>query len=85
MNDLLLKGPDVLNHIRAVLLRFRRGVHAAFGNTIKMYSSMWLEDLEMHLHRFLWRHSEDGEIEEYAITESTLVIDQQGALHNWHG
>ena len=66
MNDLLLKGPDVLNPIRAVLLR--RGVHAALGDIKKMYNSVWLEDLEMHLHRFLWRDSEDGEIEEYAIT-----------------
>ncbi len=31
MNDLLMKGPDVLNQIRAVLLRFRSGVYAALG------------------------------------------------------
>lgn len=35
MNDLFLKGPDVLNPIRAVLLRFRRGVHAALGDIKK--------------------------------------------------
>ena len=64
MNDLLLKGPDGLNPIRAVLLRFRRGVHAALGDIKKMYNSVWLEDLEMHLHRFFWRDAEDGEIEE---------------------
>lgn len=57
MNDLLLKGPDVLNPIRAVLLRFRRGVHAPLGDIRKMYNSVWLENLEMHLHRFLWRNT----------------------------
>lgn len=30
-----------------------------------MYNSVWLEDLEMHLNRFLWRDTEDSEIEEY--------------------
>lgn len=29
LNNLLMKGPDVLNQICAVLLRFRDGVHAA--------------------------------------------------------
>lgn len=43
MNDLLLKGLDVLNPIRGVLLRFRRGVHAALGDIRKMYNSVWLE------------------------------------------
>lgn len=68
MNDLLLKRPDVLNPIRAVLLRFRRDVPAALGDIKKIYNYMWLEELEMRLHRFLWRDTEDGKIEEYAIT-----------------
>lgn len=80
MNDLLLKGPDVLNPIRAVLLRFRRGVHAALGVIKKMYNSVWLEDLEMHLHRFLWRDSEDGEIEEYAINRVNIGNRPAGCI-----
>ncbi len=68
MNDLLLKGPDVLNPIRAVLLRFRIGVYAVLGDIRNMYNSVWLEDREMHLHRFLWRDSQNEEIGEYAVT-----------------
>ncbi|KAI3354310.1 hypothetical protein L3Q82_018497 [Scortum barcoo] len=80
MNDLLLKGPDVLNPIRAVLLRFRRGVYAALGDIKKMYNSVWLEDLEMHLHRFLWRDAEDGDIEEYAITRVNIGDRPAGCI-----
>ncbi|KAI7800929.1 gag-pol fusion polyprotein, partial [Triplophysa rosa] len=39
MNDLLVKGPDFLNQIRAVLLRFRSGIYAALGDIRKMYNS----------------------------------------------
>lgn len=80
MNDLLLKGPDVLNPIRAVLLRFRRGVHAALGDIRKMYNSVWLENLEMHLHRFLWRNTEEEEIEEYAITRVNIGDRPAGCI-----
>lgn len=80
MNDLLLKGPDVLNPIRTVLLRFRRGVHAALGDIRKMYNSVWLEEREMHLHRFLWRDSQDEEIEEYAITRVNIGDKPAGCI-----
>lgn len=80
MNDLLLKGPDVLNPIRAVLLRFRRGVYAALGDIKKMYNSVWLEDKEMHLHRFLWRDSQDEEIGEFAITRVNIGDRPAGCI-----
>lgn len=80
MNDLLLKGPDVLNPIRAVLLRFRRGVHAALGDIKKMYNSVWLEEREMHLHRFLWRDRQDEEIEEYAIMRVNIGDRPPGCI-----
>lgn len=53
LNSILLKGPDVLNSIRAVLLRFREGEHAAIRDISKMYNLVWLEEQEVHVHRFL--------------------------------
>lgn len=44
-----------INPIRAVLLRFRRGVYDVLGDIKKRYNSVRLEEREMHLHRFLWR------------------------------
>ncbi|XP_032410348.1 uncharacterized protein LOC116714123 isoform X3 [Xiphophorus hellerii] len=80
MNDILLKGPDVLNPIRAVLLRFRRGLHAALGDIKKMYNSVWLEDLERHLHRFLWRDGSEEEIGEFAITRVNIGDRPAGCI-----
>ncbi|XP_023808028.1 uncharacterized protein LOC111946916 [Oryzias latipes] len=80
LNDLLMKGPDVLNLIPAVLLRFRCGVYAALGDVRKMYNSVWLEDKEMHLHRFLWRDSEERELQEYAITRVNMGDKPAGCI-----
>ncbi|KAI7792395.1 gag-pol fusion polyprotein [Triplophysa rosa] len=80
LNDLLLKGPDVLNLIRTVLLKFRRGVFAALGDIKKMYNSVWLEDKEVHLHRFLWRDSEEEELGEYAITRVNIGDKPAGCI-----
>lgn len=80
LNDLLLKGPDVLNPIRAVLLRFRAGAFAALGDIRKMYNSIWLEDQEVHLHRFHWRYSGEDEIEEYAITRVNIGDKPPGCI-----
>lgn len=38
LNEMLMKGPDVLNPIRAILLRFRSGVFAALGDLKKMFN-----------------------------------------------
>ncbi|CAI5644747.1 unnamed protein product [Oreochromis niloticus] len=78
LNDILIKGPDVLNPIRAVLLRFR--VYAALGDIRKMYNSVWLEDREVHLHRFLWRDTEDAGIEDYAITRVNIGDKPAGCV-----
>ncbi|KAM9744581.1 uncharacterized protein ACNS7B_011726 [Menidia menidia] len=80
MNDLLIKGPDVLNQIRAVLLRFREGTYAALGDIKKMYNSVWLEEREVHLHRFIWRDSEEEEVEDYAITRVNIGDKPAGCI-----
>ncbi|XP_032434156.1 uncharacterized protein LOC116729604 [Xiphophorus hellerii] len=80
MNDLLMKGPDVLNQIRAVLLRFREGAYAALGDIKKMYNSVWLEEREVHLHRFIWRDSEDEKVGDYAITRVNIGDKPAGCI-----
>ena len=80
MNDILLKGPDVLNPIRAALLRYRRGVYAALGDIRKMYNSVWLEEREMHLHRFLWRDNPDEEMGQYTITRVNIGDRPAGCI-----
>ena len=80
MNSILLKGPDVLNPIRAVLLRFREGEHAAIGDISKMYNSVWLEEREMHLHRFLWRDSPDEDIMDYAVVRVNMGDRPAGCI-----
>lgn len=75
-----MKGPDVLNPIRGVLLAFRQGSFAALGDIRKMYNSVWLEEREVHLHRFLWRDSEDEEVGEFAITRVNIGDKPAGCI-----
>ena len=80
LNDLLHKGPDVLNPIRGVLLRFRSGLHAALGDVKKMYNSVWLNDDEVHLHRFFWRDNPEDDIEVYAVVRVNIGDKPAGCI-----
>lgn len=80
MNTILLKGPDVLNSIRAVLLKYREGEHAAIGDITEMYNSVWLEKQEIHVHRFLWRDSPKDEIEDYAVVKVNMGDKLAGCI-----
>lgn len=80
LNDLLHKGPDVLNPIRGVLLRFRSRLHAALGDVRKMYNSVWLKDKEVHLHRFLWRDCPEDDIEVFVVVRVNIGDKPAGCI-----
>lgn len=80
LNDLLHKGPDVLNSIRGVLLRFRTGLYAALSDVRKMYNSVWLKDEEVHLHRFFWRDSPEDEIQTFAVVRVNIGDKPAGCI-----
>ena len=80
LNDVLHKGPDVLNQIRAVILRFRSGRYAALGDIRKMYNSVWLKELEVHLHRFLWRYDPKDEVDTYAVVRVNMGDKPSGSI-----
>ena len=55
LNDYWAKGPDFINNLLSVLLRFREDHCAIVGDIRRMYHTIKLSLLDQHTHRFLWR------------------------------
>ena len=58
LNDYWLKGPDLLNNLFGVILRFRERAVAISGDISKMYHRVLIPEMDQHIHRFLWRNME---------------------------
>ena len=58
LNDYWYKGPDLLNSLFGVVLRFRENVIAVCGDITKMYHMVAIPPVDQHVHRFLWRNYE---------------------------
>ena len=58
LNDYWYKGPDLLNSLFGIALRFRKNVIAVCGDITKMYHMVAIPPVDQHLHRFLWRNYE---------------------------
>ena len=58
LNDYWMKGPDLLNSLFGVLLRFREREVALLGDISKMYHRILIPVQDQHVHRFLWRNLE---------------------------
>ena len=61
LNSCLPKGPNSLNDMFAITLRFRCQVCAFMFDLAKAYNTMRTGMVEKHLRRFVWRTSEDEE------------------------
>lgn len=55
LNDYWYKGPDLLNDLLGVLLRFRMKEVGFCGDISKMYHRVAIPERDMHVHRYLWR------------------------------
>lgn len=55
LNDYWKKGPDLLNGIIGVVLRFREKEIAVMGDISKMYHRILIPERDQHVHRSLWR------------------------------
>ena len=58
LNDYWFKGPDLLNNLFGVVMRFRENPHAICGDIAKMYHMISIPLEDQHVHRFLWRNFE---------------------------
>ena len=55
LNDYWAKGPNLMNNLIGILLRFRERKIAMTGDINKMYHSIKISQLDQRTHRFLWR------------------------------
>ena len=55
LNDYWAKGPDLINNLLGVLLRFREDYIALVGDIKKMFHTIKISYVDQHTHRFLWR------------------------------
>ena len=55
LNDFWMKGPDLLNNLFGVILRFRQKPVAVCADISKMYHRVLIPESDQHVHRFLWR------------------------------
>ena len=58
LNDYWMKGPDLLNNLFGVVLRFREREVALVGDISRMYHRILIPEQDQHAHRFLWRDLE---------------------------
>ena len=58
LNDYWRKGPDLLNGIFGVVLRFREKEVAVLGDISKMYHRILIPERDQHVHRYLWWNME---------------------------
>ncbi|XP_028404826.1 uncharacterized protein LOC114527396 [Dendronephthya gigantea] len=73
LNDYWRKGPDLLNDLFGVILRFRENEVAVAADISKMYQRVLIPLEDRHVHRFLWRNLEtDRPPDTYAMNVLTF-------------
>ena len=58
LNEYWFKGPDLLNSLFGVILRFRENEVALSADISKMYHRVLIPEQDQHVHRYLWRDME---------------------------
>ena len=81
MNEYLAKGPDMLNDLAGVLIRFRENYVAIAGDISKMFHSINTTVRDQMLHLFLWRNLDLGRTPDtYAIQVVNFGDRPSGAI-----
>ena len=67
LNQNLLPGPDLLNNLVSVLIRFRHGKYALMTDIEKMFHQVFVNPNDTDTLRFLWRECPDEVVSDYKM------------------
>ena len=81
LNDYWAKGPNMMNDLLGVLVRFRQGYVAMANDIAKMYNTVRLSPLDQSTHRFLWRNFDQSKPpDHYQLSAVTFGDKPSGAI-----
>ena len=67
LNQNLLPGPDLLNNLVSVLIRFHQGMYVVMADIEKMFHQIFVSPNDTNALRFLWRKSPDEIVSDYKM------------------
>lgn len=71
-NDMLLKGPDLLTSLPAVIIRFRQKHIAVTGDICEMFHQIRIREVDKQYQRFLWRDNPSDPAQVYIMDVATF-------------
>ena len=81
LNDYYAKGPDMLNNLLGILLRFREEHTAFVGDISKMFHTIQIPEVDQMTHRFLWINLEPYRIPDtYVMTAVNMGDKPSGSM-----
>lgn len=80
LNEFWAKGPNILNNLLGVLLRFRQEKIAIAGDISKMYHTIKISLLDQHTHRFLWRDLDSSSPPDHYVLTSVTFGDRPSGV-----
>ena len=74
LNDMLLKGPDLMENLATILLRFREKQVAICGDIHEMFHQIKIREEDQNSQRFLWRTDPKKPPEVYLMKVMTFNL-----------
>ena len=79
LNDFWMKGPDLVNNLVDVLMRFRERECGVTGDIRKMYHTVKICLRDQHVHRFLWRNMKSDQRPDIFVMTAVSFGDRPAA------
>ena len=78
-----MKGPDYLNSLVGILLRFRRDNFAAMADIEQMYHQIKVKESDQDALRFVWSNTPEEEIDDHKMTVHIFGKIDLPCIANW--
>ena len=83
LNDKLLKGPDLLNSLIGLLIRFRKGKYTVIVDIEQMFHQIFVLEKDRDTLHFLWRDTLSGNIDDYIMNVHLFGKIESPCCTNW--